>query len=704
MNDSEPGYMYQKAKELYNAKRYQEALPLLAGLRRYDDFQLRADTNIGGCLLHMGLIRPGLKFIERALSQDADFLPALINRAEALLAIGNPHQALEIYEDLAGKHPENSSCKFGLAKSYHSTNQDSKALKVIEGLLVDEPSHVAAILMKGEIQSDLHDNANAIRSFGTVLQYEPKNSRAFSNLGVVMMRQNDMEIALRYLDKAIVIAPDSVSDLLRKALIHYSLSDIRNARQCFESAYKLDKSSASLFLSQYLLIPSIPSSATEIEVSRTSFLSGLELAEKSVSSLALDPQAESVPHLFFLAYHNRNDRAIIERYIDLMRELSKSFLPKQDALSLPAARSTQSKSGRIKIGFLSGYFSTHSNCFAFEGLIQNMDRKIFEIYLIHTVISTKDSTRDRLDSVCDHSVQLSNNLCEINSCLRSLQLDILYFTDLGMNAYDFLIPFLKTAPIQITGWGIPHTSGIKEIDYYISCEGLEPDQASDLYTEQLVMLPGGIPCCFLDESLNLTPLPREYFILPPEGGLVGCLQSLHKLHPDFDYALEEIARRNPDIGFVFVEDRLPSRTHRFLERLATNAPSVHERMITYSLMKRAEYHSLCNCIDLLLDPFYYGSGITFFEASFVGTPIVTLEGRFLRSRVVASGYREMGLQTPPIATSIEEYIELTTDLIKNNAKRLSLRSEILQNKYRIFNRIDYVRNFEKFCLQAIKDI
>ncbi|WP_159815902.1 glycosyltransferase family 41 protein [Cyanobium sp. Copco_Reservoir_LC18] len=701
MDKEELFTLYQEAKKLYENKQYTDAIPLLVTLKHHSEYRLKANTNIGGCLLQLGHIKAGLKFISQALEQDDQYVPALINKAEAHLALSDPKIAIEIYTRLTQRCPKNWPLFYGLAKALHASNHEQDALDALSEYLTYSPSDTSAIILYGEIQSNLNDHVSAIKTFGKALDLEPKNQKIYSNLGVVMMRRNNFTLALRYFEIALKILPDCLADLRRIALVHYTLSETNAARDYFCKAFALDPTSTSLFLSRFLLLPSIPLSANEIEQARKRFVHGLNLAEKSASTLVLDTQNESIPHLFYLAYHDKDDKLIIERYIRLARRLANAFLPANRTSNIQPKEQNPRRSQRIKIGFLSSYFSTHSNCFAFEGLIRNLNRELFEIYLIHTSLSQKDGTRDRLDSLCEHSIQLSNNLQEISDCLCSLDLDMLYFTDLGMNAYDYLIPFLRSARIQITGWGIPHTSGIEEIDYYISCEGLEPPDASRLYTEELVMMPGGVPCCFLDDTLTLYKLPREYFILPPEGLLVGCLQSLHKLHPDFDFILEEIAKMNPELGFVFVEDRIPERTKRFIDRLERNAPLVRERMVTHALMNRAEYHSLCNCIDLLLDPIYYGSGITFFEASFVGTPIVTIEGKFLRSRVVASCYREMQLTDPPIADNWSEYIELATDLLQNSARRQELKADILRKKHLVFNRVDYVRNFESFCIQAL---
>jgi predicted O-linked N-acetylglucosamine transferase (SPINDLY family) len=693
---------YLEARRLIGSQHYKEAVPYLVRLLNDEQYRLRALSNIGGCLLQMGHIRSGLKFVERALERDPAFIPALINRAEALRAMKDVEAATSIYEDLALNNPSDESICIGLAKTYMLIEKDRQALETLEKHLTLNPTNVEAILLKGEIQSNLGDHLSAIRTFGDALACDPKCCKALTNLGVVMVRINQLENAITYFTKALELEPASLINLHRKAQILFNLSRISEARSYYTEAHKSDLKSAALFLNRFLLIPGIPASTEEIEASRETFVRGLELAEKE-DGLVLDLGQDSLPHTFSLAYHNKNDRPLLERYINLMRRLAAPLLERLRQERDPYSDKRRfAKSARIKIGFLSQYFNKHSNTLAFEGLIQHLDRSLFEVSLIHTYNSKKDDWRDRLDSISNYSVVLPKDLEGINSTLCSLDLDILFFTDIGMNSYDFFFPLLEAAPIQLTGWGIPHTSGISEIDYYISCEGLEPPDADDLYTETLVKLPGGIPCCFLSDTLDYPNLPREYFILPPSVTLIGCLQSFHKLHPDFDFILEEIAIHNPDVGFVFVEDASVARTSLFLERLSKNAPTAYERYITLALMNRAEYHALCACMDILLDPIYYGSGITFFEASFVGTPIVTLEGSYLRSRVVACGYREMEIDDQPIASTKEEYVHIVTSLVNDKERRMSIRESILKNNHRVFNRVDYVRSFESFCLSAVE--
>src|ERR1041384_519096 len=68
------------------------------------------------------------------------------------------------------------------------------------------------------------------------------------------------------------------------------------------------------------------------------------------------------------------------------------------------------------------------------------------------------------------------------------QLDILFYTDIGMDSFTYTLAHSRLAPVQCVTWGHPSTTGIPTIDYYISSEALETEGAEQCYTETLVQL------------------------------------------------------------------------------------------------------------------------------------------------------------------------------------------------------------------------
>lgn len=53
---------------------------------------------------------------------------------------------------------------------------------------------------------------------------------------------------------------------------------------------------------------------------------------------------------------------------------------------------------------------------------------------------------------------------------------------------------LRLAPLQCMSWDLPVTSGLPVIDYMLTSELMEPEEANDHYSEKLLRLPGVGTC------------------------------------------------------------------------------------------------------------------------------------------------------------------------------------------------------------------
>jgi protein O-GlcNAc transferase len=468
-----------------------------------------------------------------------------------------------------------------------------------------------------------------------------------------------------------------------------------------------------LRLNHLFVLPMVAQSNEQIAWCRERCEQGLRLMDEEVRLLGPQDAAAAEKrevaaiccHPFYLLYHDRDDRDLMERYGRVIVHAMNARAAETEALpdEWPWSETLEAErqGGRLRIGFVSAFFYDHSNARAFEGLIRYLDRASFEAVLIHLASTPRDAVSRRLETWCERVVTLPASMAEAQLVLSKLALDLLFFTDVGMHPSITKLASCRSAPVQATGWGVPQTSGMPDIDYYVSGDLVEPLQAESHYTETLVRLPG-LPCCYLSESLELHERSRDYFVLPPDVPLWGCPQRLDKFHPDFDRALEAIARQVPESLFVFVEESVPSLTSFFLDRLAVSAPAARERVLMLGRMVRQDYLALAGCMDVLLDPFHFGSGITLYETIHTGTPVVTLEGRFLRSRFVAAAYRLVEVEDPPVAATPEAYVELAVALMKDPQRRKLLRQEIAAKaKARLYDRLDYVRGFEAFAIEAV---
>lgn len=77
-------------------------------------------------------------------------------------------------------------------------------------------------------------------------------------------------------------------------------------------------------------------------------------------------------------------------------------------------------------------------------------------------------------------------------------------------------------------------------------------------------------------------------------------------------------------------------------------------------------------VDIALDPFPYGGGLTSCEAFWMGVPVVTLPGDKAASRLVLGAFYDLGLRDC-VANSKQEYVERAGALARDPAQLISLR-------------------------------
>jgi predicted O-linked N-acetylglucosamine transferase (SPINDLY family) len=198
-------------------------------------------------------------------------------------------------------------------------------------------------------------------------------------------------------------------------------------------------------------------------------------------------------------------------------------------------------------------------------------------------------------------------------------------------------------------------------------------------------------------------LPREYFFLPCNQLVIGCVQSLSKVHPDLDLIIEDISRRVPDAWFAFICDRDDNSTARFRDRLTKRAPTASKRTLFLDRCFSRDFLSLCDCFDFMLDTPYYGAGITSYMSFYVGTPVVCFQGRRLRDSTTAAIYRYLKINNAPVAISIPDYVNIAVQLSMDFDLRLQIKKNTVSAAATLYDQQDYIKSFEKFCINLVHE-
>lgn len=511
-------------------------------------------------------------------------------------------------------------------------------------------------------------------------------------LGTIRLEQGRAEEAAAALARAATLDPRSAEAWRRLGIAEQRAGRLEAARAAYARSYA-EGGDGAMKLREALTLPVIARDRAEIADTRRRFLAIMEALERDRPPLP-DPLGQVGTTPFLLAYHAEDDRPLQAAMARAFAVLCPSLLEVAPHCEPGAARAPH-PDGRIHVGFLSEHFFGHTIGQLNVGLIERLPRDRFHVTLLVRP-ARMDGHRARLLAAADRVVELPGDLAGARAAIAAERLDLLYYTDIGMTPFSYFLAFARLAPVQCLTWGHPDTTGIANLDFFLTCDAMEPEGAEAHYTERLVRLPG--PTVHYRPPPPRDPEPgRAAFGLPEDATLYICPQSLFKFHPDFDPVLAAILRGDPRGLLVLVDPR--GQAPALLERLARHDPDLGARVRVLPGLGTADFVGLMGLSDVMLDPLHYSGGNTSLEALSRGTPIVTWPGAFMRGRHTHGFYRLMGM-TDLVARDWDHYVELALRLGTDRDFRTAMRARIRERRHVLYENDATVAAIADFLEQA----
>ena len=159
---------------------------------------------------------------------------------------------------------------------------------------------------------------------------------------------------------------------------------------------------------------------------------------------------------------------------------------------------------RLKIGFLSAFFFHHSVSVLLKGVIKNLDRRLFDVYVIYFGQQGFDHVSDAFDELPNatsvyipkrHVVAVEYTTDQFEAMRRTvagLKLDVLVYGEIGMDDLTYFLAFGRVARRSVVFWGHAVSSGISSF---------APDEVSASGLKHV-----GGPDYFVSSELFETPL------------------------------------------------------------------------------------------------------------------------------------------------------------------------------------------------------
>ena len=692
-----------------------------------------AHNNLGKLLNDFSRFNEAEYHLRCAVTIQPDYVKAYNNLGNTLNELGHHDAAETSYIRALLINPDYETAYNNLGSTLKNLNRLDEAEYRCRQALTIKPDYATAYNNLGSILGDLGRFEEAEVSYRRALEIKVDYAEAYYNVSITLVnlgRLKDAEISYR---RALEIKPDFSGAYINLGNTLQELSRFSEAEACYRRALEIkpgwaevhcnlgnvlfimmrvDEAEASylraleikpdafgLSIHVHLMMPIIIESLEAVTFWRERYTKGITTLKKTPGSLK-EPGNDCNPHYFYLAYHNENNRSIMKSLNDLFRERVENLTftaPHLHNWSAP-----QPLSRRIRVGFLSENLVEHTIGNLNQGFIRNLDRNRFEVIVIHSPNVKRDAFRRNLDTLADRAISLPVKLLDQQNVVADLKLDVLFYPDIGMSPTTYFLSYARLAPVQAVTWGHPETTGLDTMDYFVSVLSFEPVGSEAHYTENLIRL--NRINCYFEPPIQPDQIPsRKALGLPEAGTLYGCPQSLSKLHPDFDGVLADIANGDPTGRIIMVEGKFPAWTTLLKARWKKSFPVLLDMVLFLPIMHRANFMALQARMDILLDPIHFGGGNTFYEAMIYGTPMVTFPGPFMRSRIAAGGYWQMGVKDAPVVNSLEEYAPLALALGHDPARRSALRKASVESaKRELFEDMLAVREFESFLEASVE--
>ncbi|WP_330205259.1 tetratricopeptide repeat protein [Cyanobacterium sp. DS4] len=405
---------------------------------------------------------------------------------------------------------------------------------------------------------------------------------------------------------------------------------------------------------------------------------------------------------YHLHYQAQNDLQLQKLYGNFIHEVMKTNYPDY---SQPIKINKNRE--KIRIGYISYCLRTHVVGKLFLGWVKNHNQNKFEIYCYYLRDFPQDKITDEFKQHSDYFYQFKDNISieKIAKQIKDNDLDILVFLDLSMYSRMSQLAGLKLAPIQCVTWGHPITSGIPTIDYFISSELIEGDNAQNHYSEKLIKLPN-LGVVYPQRKLPQVEKNKAKFNLREDKIIYISSQYCSKYLPQYDYIYTEIARQVKNCQFVFIHPRINQNNDKITAQLwARIKRSFSNYQLDWqdyciflpTIKNHQDYWQLLNSCDIFLDTIGFTGFNSTLDALESFLPVITYSGDFFRTRQ-SEGILKMIQVIDTIANSVKDYIKLAIRLGQNDELRNNISDKIRKNIYLLYDDWTAVKGLEKFYL------
>lgn len=358
------------------------------------------------------------------------------------------------------------------------------------------------------------------------------------------------------------------------------------------------------------------------------------------------------------------------------------------------------KSVRLKIGYVSSDFNNHPVSHLMKSVFKYHNSTKYEIFCYALSKSDESHYRQEIERDAEHFVDISHlhpseAATQINNDGIHILINLNGYTKNSRNE----IFALKPAPIQVSFMGFCGSMGAEYIDYIVADNVVIPSELRPFYQEKVISMPHSY---FVNDhrqsAMDLVNLPfgkvtRSQYGVSDDVFVFCNFNQLYKITPEIFTVWMNILKRVPNSVLWLL--RFPPAGERNILAEARKL-GVRENQIHFSDVVNKEEHIKRGYLaDLFLDTPMCNAHTTACDILWSGTPMITMKGEKMASRVGASILNAVGLNEL-VCNSYIDYEELAVKLAEDSDRLYSMRTHLEQtrNSSAAFDTRRWVKNFE----------
>ncbi|HWA85729.1 MAG TPA: hypothetical protein VG710_05875, partial [Opitutus sp.] len=342
---------------------------------------------------------------------------------------------------------------------------------------------------------------------------------------------------------------------------------------------------------------------------------------------------------------------------------------------------------RLRVGFVNRHFASQTETYSTLPTFEQLDPARFEVILFALIRGGSPLEDYARSHAAEFRVLPADPRAQVDE-LRAAGLDVVVFGTNVTAVFNEItrLALHRVAPLQVVNNSSCATTGLPEIDLYVSGTLTETVDASEHFTERLGLLPGPAHA-FNYEADRLEPAgtwTRAALGLPDDAIVFVTAANYFKIIPEMRAAWARLLAAVPN-SRLLVHPFNPNWSSEYpVKRFAAECDEVlaaqgvaTDRLVISSmkLRSRSDVKELLRIGDVYLDTFPFGGVNSLVDPLELGMPVVAWEGRTFRSRMGAALLRELGLNEL-VATDEAGYLALATRLAGDATGRAKLKSDI----------------------------